>query len=327
MEVFRWCFIGTGSIAHTVAKVIIPTKRHQIVSVWNRTSNKAIKFAKKYQSIAYSTAEEAILAEGVDAVYIALTADQHEKYTLMVLNLKKPVLCEKPFAPNHLAAIRMFESSRINNMYLCEAMWTWFNSTSIEVKKWIDSQMIGDIVSATLCFSVPIARFRNSRRLLDPNRCGGALLDVGVYPFHYAYELFGMPISISTLGSIHRSVDYGETVYLKYEKFQVKIQSSIMKYQGEHVIIKGTKGTIRIPFFHVAKKAILKTKDMKKVYINTDGRGMQLFIPQFDKVASEMRLGLLESSWVTPKSTIDTLILLDESRSQMGLVFPFENRQ
>ncbi|MBN2300428.1 MAG: Gfo/Idh/MocA family oxidoreductase [Acholeplasmataceae bacterium] len=324
MEAFRWCFIGTGGIAHTVAKVIIPTGRHQIVSVWNRTVSKAEKFAKKYNATVYPTAEEAILAHGVDGVYIALTADQHEAYTLLALNLKKPVLCEKPFAPNQLSALRMFEASKLNNMYLGEAMWTWFSNTSIEVKKWISSNMIGDIVSASLWFSVPIARFSKSSRLRDPNKCGGALLDVGVYPIRYAYELFGMPKSIQTLGDVHNGIDYGETVYLNYPEFQVKVQSSIMKYKGEHVTIHGTKGTIQIPYFHVAKKAILKKKGMKKIYINPDGKGTQLLIPQFDKVASEIKSGIIESAWVTPKSTLDTQILLDECRRQMVLFFPFE---
>lgn len=324
MEVFKWCFIGTGGIAQRVADVIIPTGRHKIVSVWNRTSSKANAFAKKYKSKAYSTAEEAILAEGVDGVYIAVTADQHEKYTLLAINLKKPVLCEKPFAPNHETAIRMFESSVINDTYVCEAMWTWFNKTAIKVKKWINSKVIGDILSASFWFSVPIAKFNKSSRLLDPNRCGGTLLDVGVYPFHYAYELFGMPVSIKTIGSIHKGVDYEETVHFNYEDFQVKIQTSIMKYKGEMLMIKGTNGSIRVPFFHDAKKAILKINGNKKIYINPDGRSSQLFIPQFDKVASEIKSKVISSSWVTPKSTLDTMILLDESRRQMGLVFPFE---
>jgi predicted dehydrogenase len=324
MEVFRWCFIGAGGIAQTAAKVILPTGRHQIVSVWNRSSSRADEFAATYGSISYPTAEEAMLAEGVDGVYIAVTADQHEKYTLMALNYRKPVLCEKPFAPNHLAAVRMFESSAKNKTYLCEAMWTWFNNTSIQVKKWIDSQLIGDIVSATIWFSVPIARFNKKSRLLDLNRCGGALLDVGVYPIHYAYELFGFPQSVRAVGNVHQGLDHGETVYLNYDKFQVKIQSSIMKYQGEYAIIRGTEGTIRIPFFHVAKKALIKTKQMKKVYINPDGSGYRFLIPQFDQVASEIKQGLMMSSFVTPKSTLDTLLILDECRKQMNVVFPFE---
>lgn len=324
MDVFRWCFIGTGGIAQRVARAITPTGRHKIISVWNRTSSKALKFAKKYDSTAYPTAEEAMLADGVDGIYIAVTADQHEKYTLMALDLKKPVLCEKPFAPNHKTAIRLFELSQKNNTYLCEAMWTWFNNTSREVKKWVESKLIGEIVSASFWFSVPIARFSKSSRLLDPNRCGGTLLDVGVYPFHYAYELFGKPQSVKTIGNVTKGVDYEETVFFNYADFQVKIETSIMKYQGELLIIQGTKGSIRVPYFHDAKKAILKTNEIKIIYLNPDGKSSELFIPQFDKVAAEIKAGVIASSWVTPKSTIETLILLDESRRQMGLVFPFE---
>ena len=57
---FNWCFIGTGKIAHKVAKELVTNPGHQIVAVYNRTKAKAEKFAKKYHSKVYESALEAI---------------------------------------------------------------------------------------------------------------------------------------------------------------------------------------------------------------------------------------------------------------------------
>ena len=97
MDKFGWAYIGCGGIAHTTAKELIKTDDQQIVAVWNRTYEKAGRFAKKYGGTAYKTAEEAINAPGVEGVYIALTADKHAEFMRLCIKHHKPVLCEKPF--------------------------------------------------------------------------------------------------------------------------------------------------------------------------------------------------------------------------------------
>ena len=47
-NVFRWCFIGTGTLAGQVAKEITRSGRHRIVSVFTRRFEKAESFAKLY---------------------------------------------------------------------------------------------------------------------------------------------------------------------------------------------------------------------------------------------------------------------------------------
>ena len=70
MNKFRWCFIGAGSLAKTVAFQLNRSGRHEIVSCYTRNYEKGIEFAKKYGGKAYKTPEDAITAEGVDGVYI-----------------------------------------------------------------------------------------------------------------------------------------------------------------------------------------------------------------------------------------------------------------
>ena len=62
---FRWCFIGTGKLAETVAKEILPSGRHKITAVYTRRIEKAEEFAGKFGGKAYGSAQEAIVAPDV----------------------------------------------------------------------------------------------------------------------------------------------------------------------------------------------------------------------------------------------------------------------
>ena len=59
----------------------------------------------------------------------------------------------------------------------------------------------------TAKYCVPIS---GNPRLVDPARLGGALVDIGVYPIRYTYELFGMPKKIVCEGSVEGGVDHKE---------------------------------------------------------------------------------------------------------------------
>ena len=96
MDKFGWCFIGTGRLAEEVAKQI-SAGNHKIVSCYTRNYENGKKFAEKYGTTAYQTAEEAILAEGVEAVYIVTPHNAHFRYVKKALELGKPVFCEKAF--------------------------------------------------------------------------------------------------------------------------------------------------------------------------------------------------------------------------------------
>ncbi|MBQ1899865.1 MAG: Gfo/Idh/MocA family oxidoreductase [Erysipelotrichaceae bacterium] len=81
--------MSVGQIAKTTAREFAKSENNEIVSVWNRTYEKAEKFTKKYGGTAYKTLEEAINDPRVEGVYIALTADRQELDT----GRKSPYRC------------------------------------------------------------------------------------------------------------------------------------------------------------------------------------------------------------------------------------------
>ena len=315
---FNWCFIGTGKIANKVAKQLVTNPGHQIVAVYNRTKTKAEKFAKKYNSKVYESVLEAINDPRVDGVYIATTNETHFSFAKLCLENHKPVLCEKPITGNAKELKELIRISKENNTFLKEAMWTWFNPVANKVKQWIKEERIGKVLSVDCIFNMPIFGYNKAKgRYISPARYGGALLDLGVYSVRYVYELFGKPKSIKSQGKLYNGIDLFNVSMFEYEGFSVRVSSQINALVGEHCIIKGEKGIIKVPLFHMASKAVLKTKNGKEVFKDKKKK----FATQF-RVVAEYIKGERPNELVSLESSLDVIEIMDEIRKQIGVIFP-----
>ena len=316
MKKFGWAYIGCGGIAHTTAKELIKTSDQQIVAVWNRTYDKAENFTKKFGGTAYKTVEEAINAPGVEGVYIALTADKHAEYMRLCIKHHKSVLCEKPFTVNAKEAEEIFAYAAQEGVYVSEAMWTWHNTIARNVKAWVDSSKVGTIQSVECAYAFPMLKFSRNPRLMNPMQIGGALMDIGIYGVRYCYELFGMPKEVKCEGRLDHGADLGEKITLKYDGFDANLTIALDQKVGEYFKVKGTEGSIEVPMFHMASKAMLNGEAI------TDKSAH--YAMEFRNVAQEIRAGLTDSKIIPAQATIDCMKLLDECRRQMGLQFPYE---
>ena len=294
MERFRWCFIGTGTLAHQIAKEILESGRHEIVSCYTRTPERCQAFAKEFGAKACSSAEEAMTMEGVDGVYIVTPHNAHFRYAKQAIELGKPVLCEKPFTVEGKETDELIALAKEKGVYLCEAMWTWFAQPAIRVKKWVDSGRIGKVSEAKFTYCMKSINY--APRVADPKRAGGALLDITIYPITYAYRLFGYPVSIESNGHIEGGIDHSEEVTMTFRNGEkVWLRASIVDFKGlEKMTIHGDKGTIKAPFYHYGKKATLKTGLFNREKYNGHGASIG-YLPEFDTVAAEIREGLKES--------------------------------
>ena len=317
---FNWCFIGTGQIAKKVAKELVTNPGHAIVSVFNRTKSKAETFAKKYHSTVYESALEAINDPRVDGVYIATTNETHFSFCKLCLENHKPVLCEKPITGNTKELEELIRLSKENNTFLKEAMWTWFNPVANKVKEWIKEEKIGKILSVDCIFNMPIFGYNNAKgRYISPAKYGGALLDLGVYSVRYVYELFGKPQAIESKGKLYNGIDLFNVSTFKYNGFNARVSSQINALVGEHCNIIGEKGTIKVPLFHMASKAILKTKEGKEVFKDKNKK----FATQFRVVAEYIKCEK-PNELVSLESSVAVMELMDEIRKQIGVVFPVD---
>ena len=150
----------------------------------------------------------------------------HADYVRRCLAAGAPVLCEKPFTLNAAEAASLFRLAREKGLYLSEAMWTWHNAAAQKVRSWVRGGAVGRVRSLRAVYAYPLTLMPCRRRLLSAEGGGGALLDIGVYPVRYVYELFGMPDSVACTGRLRGGVDLGEKIAMRYPSFTAEIAVS-----------------------------------------------------------------------------------------------------
>ena len=321
MEKFRWCFIGAGGLANTVASQLNKSGRHEIASVYTRNFEKGKAFAEKHGGIAYDTPEKAITAEAVEGVYIVTPHNAHFRYAKLSLELGKPVFCEKAFTVTAEETRTLIELAREKRLYLCEAMWTWFSPSANMTKKWIDEGEIGKERWASFSYHCRTVGYKG--RHTDPKRAAGALLDITVYPITYAYRLWGKPEKIAVKAKLKNGIDLGEDIYFYYpDGFMVNISASVSDFIGlEKMVIQGEEGKITAPFFHAMNGVTCKKGLFRKEAFKGKGPKINSYLDEFDAVAEDIRSGKTESGMVPLKATLEVMEILDEIREQMGLVY------
>lgn len=318
---FKWGFIGSKGIAETVAKELVNNKDIQITAVYSRNFKNCQKFSKKYGAIPYHSFEEFLKEGNFDAVYIGVPNIMHFYYSKICLENKIPVLCEKPLTLSEKSTKELFKLAQNNGAFLAEAMWTWFNKTAYQVKKWVDDGELGIIKEFNCDFSIPLLYFGPKPRLLFPCLGGGSLYDLGIYPVAYAYKLFGMPDEILASAKLRGGIDTKCKITFKYKSGLVcNLTSSFSKLGNCSAKIKGQNGEITVPFmFHSSRKALLKTKN--KVLFKDSDKSL-LYEREIIEVTNEISNNQIESCFYSSKDSINVMKILDNIRDIIGLDYP-----
>ncbi|MCR5782757.1 MAG: Gfo/Idh/MocA family oxidoreductase [Clostridia bacterium] len=320
MDKFRWAYVGCGSIANNTARSITRGD-HAIAAVYSRNLEKARDFAERYGGKAFDNFGSLLENGGFDGVYIATPHSSHADYAVRAMDAGFPVLCEKPVGVSVPEVDRMLTAARENDVYFCEAMWTWFSDVALTVGKWINGKRIGEIRNVRMEYAFPGVMASRNSRLLTPETAGGALLDIGVYPITYCYRLFGYPDSIVCKGRLKNGIDIAEIIRLGYKGFECRLDISLTRL-GESCRITGTDGKISVPVFHMAQLVSLRTKMNRENYT-----GRTDYLTEFTRAAEEIRAGRKESAFVPHSATRNCMKIMDECRKQLGLVYPFEKGQ
>ncbi len=325
MKKFGWGFIGAGAIANRFMAGLMQVPDAYLAAVSSRTYERAERFAGKYNAKVYKSTEELIADEDADIVYVATPHTVHRENTLMAIEMGKPVLCEKPMAPNAKMVTEMVQAARKKRVYLMEAMWTRFFPAMKKVREWLDEGRIGKVQFVTADFGY-YEEEDSSKIIFDPNTAGGSLLDVGIYPIAFAFMVFGKkPNRITGLADMASTgVDAAMGCTLGFEGGGLALLYSAMNAETPQVAeIIGQKGRIVIPQFWSPREAHLYIGGelIESFKGDHEGEGYQFEIAA---VQEDIRNGRLENELMPLDESIAIAEVMDELRSQWGLVYPFE---
>lgn len=257
----------------------------------------------------------------MEGVYVVTPHNAHYRFVKLALELGKPVLCEKAFTVTAQETDALIALAREKGIYLCEAMWTWFSASANQTKKWLEEGKIGPVSHADFTYHMKSINY--AKRVADPKRAGGALLDITIYPITYAYRLWGMPEGIESTGHLQNGIDYSEDVVLHYpDGLRVDISASIVDFKGfEKMRIQGAQGRIEASMYHCMNGVTCSKGPFRKETFRGPGPKLNSYLDEFDTVAREIRAGQTESTMVPLQATSDVMHILDTVRQEIGLVY------
>ena len=175
--------IGTGWIAEKAAITLNGLDCCEAYAVGSRTLEKAEAFATKWNiKKAYGSYSELIADPDVDLVYVGTPHSHHYDVTREALLADKPCLVEKAFMANARQTRQIIDLARERGVFLAEAIWTRYQPAVGIVRGLIAEGRIGTphLITATLGYSMG-----DKPRIMRPDLCGGALLDLGVYALNF----------------------------------------------------------------------------------------------------------------------------------------------
>ncbi len=324
-KTYNWAVLGCGHIAEKFSTDLKLLRNAKLYAAASRNLQKAQNFAAEYGfEMAYGSYEEMVADPKVDIVYVATPHSHHRNHTLLCLNNKKAVLCEKAFAMNQKEAEEMVATAKENNTFLMEAFWTMFQPSFNKAMEIIKSGELGKlkIVRSDFAFHAP---FDKTKRLYNINLGGGSLLDIGIYPVFAALTSLGIPETIKTFANFSETgSEESISIIFKYKDGEMaNLTSSFAAYspvQTEYWCEKGHL-TLNARWFTPTDITIWKEggSETKIPNMLKNGWGYQFEAAHVMQCLDE---GKIESEKMSWKTSLDLMKILDRVRIDAGIFFP-----
>lgn len=373
MRKTRFGIVGTGRISDWVLKGAVMEPRFEAAAVCSRSRESGKAFAEAHGiAKVYTDIDEMASDPEIDAIYIGTPNSTHHDLAILCMNRGKHVLCEKPMAANAREVKEMIDVARVNGVMLMEAMISTLCPNFVAARARLAE--MGDVRHYFASFCQYSSKYDLVKRIIageddspvpssfNPDCCGGALMDIGIYPIYPMVSLFGrpkgikasvttceVPVASSRFDKLRdrereadsepveassregwKRVDLQGSVVFEYEGMDAtaiysKIADSLLRSE-----ISCDGGIISLDQIHICRHA-----EMTKRGAPTSGRAsgpdaVDISVPvdsdeylcEFREFIDVLESGRIESSVNSLETSLATAEILDEIRRQAGVVFP-----
>lgn len=373
MRKTRFGIVGTGRISDWVLKGAVMEPRFEAAAVCSRSRESGKAFAEAHGiAKVYTDIDEMASDPEIDAIYIGTPNSTHHDLAILCMNHGKHVLCEKPMAANAKEVKEMIDVARANGVMLMEAMISTLCPNFVAARAHLAE--MGDVRHYFASFCQYSSKYDLVKRIIageddspvpssfNPDCCGGALMDIGIYPIYPMVSLFGrpkgikasvttceVPVASSRFDKLSdrereadsepveassregwKRVDLQGSVVFEYEGMDAtaiysKIADSLLRSE-----ISCDSGIISLDQIHICRHA-----EMTKRGAPTSGRAsgpdaVDISVPvdadeylcEFREFIDVLESGRIESSVNSLETSLATAEILDEIRRQAGVVFP-----
>ena len=244
--------LGTGKIVQEFLPMIQQVENVELVALLStpRSLDKAKAMQAQYQIQEVYTDYETLLAnDSIDTVYVALPNHLHYQYTKEALLQGKNVICEKPFTLNAQQLEELIQIATEKRLILLEAITNQYLNNFLQIKK--ELAQLGKIKIVECNYSQYSSRydaFKEGKILpaFDPQKGGGALMDINIYNIHFVVGLFGKPEKVQYLANVERHIDTSGILVLDYGDFKAVCIGAKDSTANIRSVIQGTDGSIEV---------------------------------------------------------------------------------
>ncbi|SJN35563.1 putative oxidoreductase [Microbacterium esteraromaticum] len=330
MTGLRWGILATGGIAASFASDL-RTAGLDLVAVGSRSQEAADEFAARFDiPRAHGSYEDLVEDPEVDIIYVSTPHPMHHEGARLALQNGKHALVEKAFTLNQAQAEDLQQLAKKNGLLVMEAMWTRYLPHMMRLREIIAEGVLGEIRAVTADHT-QLLPSDPTHRLNALDLGGGALLDLGIYPISFIWDVLGAPTSVqATARIIETGADSEVATVMMHEGGAISTSLSSSRAAGPNTAtVIGTKARVEIDRFFWAPSVLRVFDPDGELVEEFDGRmrdgearGMHL-----EALAAErlVRNGVLEGDILPIAESVAIMGTLDEIRRQIGVVYPSES--
>ncbi|MCR2762365.1 Gfo/Idh/MocA family oxidoreductase [Microbacterium sp. zg.B48] len=326
MTGLRWGILATGGIAHAFTRDL-RTAGLNVTAVGSRSADSAARFAAEFGiPRVHGSYEELVSDPDVDIVYVSTPHPLHAQNAILALEHGKHVLVEKPFTLTGAEAAAVRDAAAGTGLLAMEAMWTRYLPHMIRIRELVGSGALGDLRAVFADHTQRIST-DPGHRLNALELGGGALLDLGIYPISFAWDILGAPVSVTAAATLGPTgVDGEVATILAHASGALSTSISASHAAGPNTAhIVGTEARIdidRVWYNPTSFRLVAPDGSVRESFESeVDGRGMQ-----YQAIAAEQYVaeGRSDSEILPIDETVAIMQTLDEIRRQIGLQYPGE---
>jgi predicted dehydrogenase len=326
MTGLRWGILATGGIAHSFTRDL-RTAGRDVTAVGSRRPEASAQFAEEFGiGRAHGSYEDLVADPDVDIVYVSTPHPMHADNAILALEAGKHVLVEKPFTLTSAEARRVRDVAAERGLLAMEAMWTRYLPHMVRIRELQAQGALGE-VRAVLADHTQKLPSDPTHRLNALELGGGALLDLGIYPISFAWDILGAPTAITATGRLAETgADTEVAVVMTHATGALSTSISSSRAAGPNTAhIIGTEARIDIDrVWYNATSFRLTAPDgtvLEEFVSEVEGRGMQ-----YQALAAErfVAAGVTDSDILPIDETVAIMECLDEIRALIGVTYPGE---
>ena len=297
------------------------------MAVGSRSQESADVFAARFDIAHAHPSYEALVTDpDVDIIYVSTPHPMHHENARLALENGKHVLVEKAFTLNRAEAEDLQRLGAERGLLVMEAMWTRYLPHMVRIREIIAAGTLGEIRAVTADHT-QLLPSDPAHRLNALELGGGALLDLGIYPISFIWDILGAPTSIHSVGRlIETGADAEVATVMTHEGGAVSTSLSSSRAAGSNAAtVIGTEARIeidRVWYSPTTFRVVGPDGTVHEEYSSEiEGRGMQ-----FQALAAErlVRDGILEGDILPVAESVAIMGTLDEIRAQIGVRYPSE---